>query len=117
MGSWPKWEIWIVVKKRESIPSGWKGMRKGMKAGVSKLYVGDGQGDKLGWTSLTTLGILRDIHTYYSLCFTVLPTHSLGLSLDILPSPASYTQPSLARCSPGPLIALSTFSHHSYTIL
>lgn len=67
----------MVVKKRESIPSGWNGMRKGTKAGVSKLCVGDGQVDKLGWTSLTTLGhIERYSHLLLPLLYCTSPSFS-----------------------------------------
>ena len=46
-------------------------MRKGMEVGVIKQYVGNGQADKLGWTSVTTLET-RDTHTYYNFCFPTL---------------------------------------------
>ena len=69
----------MVVKKRESIPSGWNGMRKGTEAGVSNLSVGDGQADELGWTSLTTLG---HIERYSHLLFPLLrrTSHSFSRS-------------------------------------
>lgn len=95
----------MIVKKKEGIPSGWNGMRKCMEAGVSKLYVGDGQADKLGWTSLTTLGHIK---SYSHLLLPLLPRiYSLGLSLDI-----PYLQPSFARCPP-----LSSNSTLSSTII
>lgn len=49
----------MVDQKKESISGGWNGMRKGMEAGGRKLHVGDRQADKLGWTSLTTLGHIK----------------------------------------------------------
>lgn len=58
-------------------------MRKDMEAGGRKLHVGDRQTDKLGWTSLTTLGHIK---RYPHLLFPLFPrTHSLGLSLGVLP--------------------------------
>lgn len=96
----------MIVKKKEGIPGGWNGMRKCMEVGISKLYVGDGQADKLGCTSLTTLGHIK---SYPHLLLPLLPRmHSLGLSLDI-----PYLQPTFARCSPlSSNSILSIFYHH-----
>lgn len=66
-------------------------MRKGTKAGVSKLYVGDGQADKLGWTSLTALG---HIERYSHLLFPLLHCTSHSFSRSQLRHPP---QPSILR--------------------
>lgn len=86
----------MVVKKMESIPTGWNGMRRGMEAGVIKLYVGSGQASKLGWTSLTTLVCMK---RYLHLLYPLLPhTYCLGLSLGILLWLTPHLQPSPAEC-------------------
>lgn len=73
----------MVVQKKERIPGGWNGMRKDMEAGGRKLHVGDQQTNKLGWTSLTTLGLSK---RYPHVLFPLFPrTRSLGLSLGVLP--------------------------------
>lgn len=108
----------MVVKKKESIPSGWNGMRKGMEARVSKFYVGDRQADKLGWTSQTTLG---HIERYSHLLFPLLLCTSHSFSRSQLRHPP---QPNILRStkscqvpSQSSGITLCTFYHHSYTTL
>lgn len=74
-----------------------------MEAGVSKLNAGDGQADKLGWASLTTLGhIKKYLQLLFPLLLLALPTHSLGLYLDILP--LANTLPPTESCQvPSPV--------------